>query len=310
MLTRKTVILAKVESVYGQDPTPTPAANALLVKDVDLRVDGEMVERDFLRATLSPLEFVRGMKEIELAFSTELKGTGTAGSLPSWGWEGELLRACGFSETITPGVSIVYEPVSSSFEAVTLYLYMDGIFHKILGCRGTPVLTWERGRYANMRWTMRGLYAAPVDATPGAQTFSSVKPPVLLSAGITIGGYSPVATAVEIALNNALGRREDANSATGLKEILITGRAPGGSLNPETVTEATKAFWNEWELATAQAINIGPVGGTGGNQIQIAAPKAQYESIGYGDREGLLTYEIPLRLAQDTGDDELTITFT
>lgn len=309
MLTRKTVILAKVEGTYGQDATPTPSANAILVKNVDVKPVGELVERDFLRTTLSPLEFVRGMKEHELSFETELKGTGSAGATPSWGWEGELLRACGLDETINTGVDISYEPVSASFESVTIYVYKDGIFHKLLGCRGTFVISGTVGQYLTVRWTFRGLYVAPTDTSPGAQTFSSIKPPVLLSAGLTIASYSPVATSIEVAANNDLGRRTDINDAAGVKEILITGRKPGGSFDPESVLEATHPFWADWSAATAKALNIGPIGSTAGNKITITAPKLQLEEISYGDREGLQTYETPFRLAMSSGDDELKIKF-
>jgi hypothetical protein len=165
------------------------------------------------------------------------------------------------------------------------------------------------GQYLTIRWTFRGLYVAPADASPAAQTFSSVKPPLLFSAGLTIASYSPVANAIEIAMNNALGRRTDINEATGLKEIMITGRSPGGSLDPESVLEATHPFWADWAAANAKALNIGPIGGTGGNKVTITAPKMQLQEISYGDREGIQTYEIPIRLAQSSGDDELQIKF-
>lgn len=309
MLTRKTVILAKVEANYGVDPTPTVAANAILVKNVEVRPIGEMIERDFYRSTLSPLEFVRGMKEHELSFETELKGTGSAGATPSWGWEGELLRACGLDETINAGVDIQYAPISTGFESVAIYVYKDGIFHKMVGCRGTFVITGSVGQYLAVRWTFRGIYASPTDSSPGAQTFSSVKPPLLLSAGVTIASYSPVANAIEVNINNTLGRRTSYNEATGLKEIMITGRTPGGSFDPESVLEATNPFWGDWEAATARALNIGPIGSAAGNKVTITAPKLQLEEIRYGDREGIQTYEIPFRLAQSAGDDELLIKF-
>jgi hypothetical protein len=310
MLTRKTVILAKVETTYGTDSTPTPSANAILVKNVGVRPIGESVERDFYRASLSPLEFVRGMKEYELTFETELKGTGSAGAVPSWGWEGELLRACGMDETIQASVDIVYGPVSASFESVTIYVYKDGLFHKLLGCRGTFTINFPSvGQYATVRWTFRGMYATPTDASPGAQTFSSIKPPVFLSAGITIASYSPVATRMEIAMNNEIGRRTDANYSEGIKEFTITNRRPGGSFDPESVTEATHPFWADWAAANAKALNVGPLGSTAGNKITITAPKLQLDEISYGDREGTATYEIPFRLAQDSGDDELEIKF-
>ncbi|WAC06580.1 MAG: phage tail tube protein [Thermodesulfobacteriota bacterium] len=310
MLTRKTVILAKIETEYGTDPTPTPAANAILVKDVDIKPSGELVERDFLRSSLSPLQFVMGMKEVDVTFTTEFKGTGTRGALPAWGWEGTLLRACGLDETITADTKIEYLPVSDSFESVTLYVYKDGIFHKITGCRGTFTINGSVGKYLEVKWTFKGLYVAPVDATPAAQTFSSVIPPLLFSAGLTLDAYSPVATAIEISMNNNLGKRTDLNTATGLREIMITGRKPGGSLDPETVTEATYAFWNKWENATAIALNIGPIGSAQGNIITITAPKLQSEGPSYGDREGLLTYQVPFRLSMNSGDDELKITIT
>jgi len=310
MLTRKTVILVKIESEYGTDPVPTPAANAILVKDVDIKPSGELTERDFLRSSLSPLPFVMGMKEVDVSFATEFKGTGTRGALPTWGWEGELLRACGLDETVTADTKIEYLPVSEGFESCTLYVYKDGVFHKITGCRGTFTINGSVGKYLEIKWSFKGIYNAPVDASPSAQTFSSVVPPLLFSAGLALDAYSPVATAIEIAMNNYLAKRTDLNAATGLREIMITGRKPGGSLDPETVTEATYAFWNKWENAAVAALNIGPIGSAQGNIITITAPKLQSEGPSYGDREGLLTYQIPFRLAKNTGDDELKITIT
>jgi len=98
--------------------------------------------------------------------------------------------------------------------------------------------------------------------------------------------------------------------ATGIVGMTISGRSPQGSFDPEAVVEATHAFWNEWELATAVALNIGPLGASAGNIVQIAAPKVQYREISYGDRNGQLTYQIPIALAMNAGDDELTITIT
>ncbi len=310
MLTRKTVILAKAESSYGVDPTPTPSANALMVEDVSLKIEGEEVKRSFLKASLSQPQFIRGLKYADLTFSTELKGTGVKGQLPSWGWEGVLARACGLSETVKAGTSIVWQPVSTGFESCTIYLYMDGIFHKILGCRGSVRLTFEVGRYIKAQWNMRGLFVAPTDASPSAQTFSSVNPVPLLAANFTVGSYSSVCEKVELDLNNSLSVVKDINAATGIRRVDITGRNPSGSFEPDAVLETTHAFWGNWNSATAIALNIGPVGSSAGNIITIAAPKLQYRDIGYGDQDGTLKYSVQFALAMSSGDDELTITFT
>lgn len=313
MLTRKTVILAKVEPTYGVDPVPTASANAILVKNVNLKVNGEKLTRDFVRASLSPLPFARGIKDAEVSFETELKGTGTRGVLPAYGWEGALALACGMSETVSAATSIVWQPTSNNEVAntsCTLYVYRDGIFHKLTGCRGSMKLVIESGKYASVQWNFKGLYVAPVDATPSAQTFSSVVPPSFLNASLTIGAYSPVAEKIEIDLKNTIATRKNINSATGVMAQVITGREPAGSFDPATVTEATHTFWANWSAATSLALNIGPVGATSGNIIQIAAPKLQYEDIGYADKNGDLTYQIPFTLAMNAGDDELVITFT
>lgn len=310
MLTRKTVILAKIESSYGVDPTPTVAADALLVKDVDLKVIGEVIERDFLRDALSPLAFARGMKHAEVTFKTELKGTGTRGSLPAFGYEGVLFKACGMEETVTGATSIVYAPRSSSFQSCTLYVYKDGLLHEMNGCRGSFKITGEVGKYLEVEWALKGLYVTPIDSTPGACTFSTVVPPTLLSAGAVIGAYSMVFSKFEIDIANEIGKRLDANDATGLREFMITARKPQGSFDPEVVTEATKSFWADWAAGTQQAFNVGPLGATSGNIIELNAPKAQLKELNYGDREGILTYEVPMHLAQNTGNDELTITIT
>ncbi|MEM5789840.1 MAG: phage tail tube protein, partial [Syntrophobacteraceae bacterium] len=285
MLTRKSVVLAKIEANYGVDPTPTPIANALLVSDVDVKPAGEMVQRNYMKSSLSQLPFVRGIRSVDVSFKTELKGTGTRGVLPAYGWEGVLFRACGMSEVVNAATSIIWAPVSTALESVTLYVYKDGVFHKILGCVGSFKLLVEVGKYVVVEWTFRGLYAAPVDATPAAQTFSAVQPPVVLNAGFTLGAYAAILEKVEIDINNAIGMRRSMNASTGVLGFSVVGREPQGSCDPEAVTEATYAFWNKRETAAVAAMNIGPLGATSGNIITIAAPKVQEREVGYGDRE-------------------------
>lgn len=310
MLTRKSVVLAKIEETYGTDPVPTVSANAILVNDVDIKPTGEAVERNHLRSTLSPLEFVRGIKSVEVSFKTELKGTGTRGALPAFGWEGVLFRACGMSEVVTEETSIVYQPVSTGIESCTLYVYKDGICHKVSGCRGTFKLTGEVGKYMVVEWTFNGLYVSPVDLAPGAQTFSAVKPPLVLGGSFTIGAYAAVLTKVEIDIGNTVSQRKSINEANGIASFEITARSPQGSIDPEVVAEETYAFWQKWEEAAAAALNLGPLGAVSGNIVTIAAPKVQHKDQTYSDRDGMLAYSIPFALAGNAGDDELVITIT
>lgn len=310
MLRRKTVILAKAETTYGTDPVPTVAANTLEVYDAELKPNGETLSRNTMQASISKPAFVRGIKFYDLSFKTELKGTGTRGVLPAFGWLGTLFRGCGMSETIAAGTSIIYAPVSTTFESITIYVYMDGIFHKLLGCKGSFKIVAQTGKYLEVQWKFSGLYAAPTDASPAAQTRSSVLPVPVLAAAFSVGAYSGIIDKLELDIGNTIAQRKSMNAATGLVGFEITDRNPVGSFDPEVVTEATYAFWNKWETAAQQALNLGPIGSTSGNIVQIAAPKVQPSDMSYGDRDGNLIYQIPIALSQNAGDDELTITIT
>lgn len=310
MLTRKTVILAKIEETYGTDLVPTVSANAILAKDVNIRPIGEIIERDFIKGSLSRLPFLRGVRHVEISFATEMKGTGERGTLPAWGWEGVLFRACGMQESVTSATKIEYLPVSNAFESCTLYVYKHGIFHKVTGCRGSFRLRFEVGKFPSVEWTFKGLFTAPADSTPGAQTFSSVKPVPCLGSAFSVGSYQGIIQALEIDLNATVSERKSINSATGIIGFEVTDRQPQGSFDPEVVTEATYGFWTKWASASGEALSIGPIGTESGNIINVTAPALQFRDITYGDRAGQLTYEVPFALAMSSGDDELKITIT
>jgi hypothetical protein len=280
----------------------------MLISDLDIKPTGEKVERNYLRENLSPLPFVRGIKSVEVSFKTELTGTGSAGVWPTVGWPGILLAACGMGGVGVEGTAISYKPKSSSFGSVTLYVYKDGIFHKVVGCRGSVKLSIEVGKYIVAEWKFSGLYASPTDTSPGSTTFISVIPPVVLAADLTIGSYAAVATKVEIDMNVSVAQRKSMNADSGIVGWEVTGRSPQGSFDPEAVLEATHPFWGNWEDAVSAALSL-TIGATAGNIIEITAPAIQALDQVYGDRDGILTYSVPFALAGNDGDDEIEIVF-
>lgn len=108
LLTRRALILAKIESTYNIDPTPSVATDSLLVEDPSYAVDPNVLERNFVRDDLSPLGARVGRKLASLEFGVELRSNGltNAGTLGSASLLGRLLRACGYSETaVASGVA-------------------------------------------------------------------------------------------------------------------------------------------------------------------------------------------------------------
>ena len=306
MLERKRTLLGKIEATYAVDPTPVPGTDAILEKNLDIREIGEELNRDFARSSLSPLPHVIGEKYGELKFQTELKGSGAAGTAPEIG---KLFRAARFAETIIPATSVAYDPTSASASSMTFYVYRDGILHKLTGARGTCDVDLTVGKYGAINWTFQGLYNAVVDSALVSGTYNATLPPVVLNAAFSVGAYAAVATKLSLNMANEFALSRDLSAANGIREVLITGcDGRGGSFDPEAVLEATHSFFANWASAAQAALSI-TVGSVAGNRCVITAPKAQYKSIAPGNRDKIYVYEIPIRLAQNAGDDEVKFLF-
>lgn len=188
MYTRKAVVLAKLESVYGADPGPTPLDDAILTSRPSIKVLSDKTERNVVSSTLSPLAPQVVGRTVEIEFEVEARGSSAAGAPPEIG---PLLRSCGLSETIDPGVSVAYRPVSGSFESCTLMVFLDGIRHQAAGCRGSVKFQAEAGRYGIYTFTMRGLYADPVDQPLPSPVYSGLLPGIVGSASVAMTPVAP-----------------------------------------------------------------------------------------------------------------------
>ena len=317
-LKRLSTLLGKVEATYGVDPTPTPAANGILIEDLNMKPVSELLERRPNNASLSQFAHVVGMKEYEVTFKTDLKGSGTA-HVGGAGDEPEidpLLRACGFAKTLTAESSggahdgdVTYDPASTSLESVTFYGYEDGLQKNIHGCKGNFRINLEAGKYGKIEWTFRGLYVAPVDAaTPSGVVYNSELPVAFKAANFTIDSYAAIIQALNIDMALELAKRVSANAAEAIVGFEVTGRAVQGSINPEQVTEATKPFYADWASGKAMAL-AATVGNTSGAKLDITGPKVQFREITPGDREGINVYDLPLTFARNAGDNEIKLKF-
>jgi hypothetical protein len=186
---RNRILLAKEEAIYGTDPTPTVAANAIEAKNVKVNYMGDLLERDNVRSNISPVSPVVGKRWVEVSFDIELKGSGTKGTA---GRIGDLLEACSMAETASAGSSVVYVPTSSSQKSVTLWIYdndsASAVLHKVTGAMGNFSIKLTAGQYGVISFAFKGKYNAPTDvALTVAPTYESTTPPIVESAVFTLG---------------------------------------------------------------------------------------------------------------------------
>lgn len=308
LLNRKRAILAKIETVYGQDAAPDGAADAILLRGdpqvtpMDLRT----VDRDLLRTHFGNTEKTVTSIFAKVDFQAEIAGSGTAGTAPAWG---ALLRGCGFSQTITVGTKVEYKPVSSSQEALSIYFNVDGVLHKMTGARGTVKLGFSVDGLPLFNFSFMGLYAPVVDAAMPALTLSAWKKPLPINPTNTptfsLHGYAAKLLSLDIDVANEINDIVLLNDS---RRIDLTDRQSTGKVVFEATTVAQKNWWSTIADSTLAALQL-IHGTTAGNKVQIDAPAVQILNPTYTDQKKIVMLNADLSLLPTAaGNDELVIT--
>lgn len=308
LLSRKRVILAKTETTYGTDPTPTGGANAVLVRNLSITPqNSEMVSRDLVRPYLGASEQIEAGVHVTCEFEVEVAGSGTAGTAPAYG---PLLLACGMAATTSAGVSVTYAPVSSTFSSVTIYYNVDGVLHKITGARGNVQISLQVGQIPVYRFSFTGLYVAPTDTALPSPTYTAYQTPLACnsdnSTGFQLHSYAGALQSAEVNFGNAINYR----MLVGSEAVLLTDRQVSGTVIMEATTIAAKDYF-----AAALATTIGNFqithGTTAGNRVQVTSSRVALGAPTYQDSDGTQMLSLPMTFVPTTaGNDEISIVVT
>lgn len=307
-LTRKRLIQVKKESTYGTDSTPA-GTDALLVRNLEITpIEADVVSRDLIRPYLGNSPQLLANTHVSLTFQVELAGSGTAGTAPRYG---AILQACGLSETIVASTSVAYAPVSSAFSSATIYFNNDGIRHALTGSRGTFTLNAEVGQIPTIDFTMIGVFNAPTDTPLPTTTYSAQASPLIFKQGNTSGfqffSYAGCLQSVSLDIANETVYRELVGCT---KEILITNRAPSGTVMIEAVALATKDYFSLAQTETTGNLTF-LHGTTAGNRVLLTAGQCDITNPSYADQNGVQMLNIPYVAVPTTaGNDELSLVFT
>jgi hypothetical protein len=248
-LTRKSLILAKIESTYGTDPTPTSANNAILAMDLDLKVVKTPVERPAQLENLMRKQSLLGEEMYEVSFKTEIVGSGSAGTAPR---VGALLRACGMSETVITGGSPVvnYRDDSDNLGSVTIYAYWGGRLHTITGAVGNVKVVCEAGQIGILEFSMMGLKGASpsITSTPTDAVYDddSGSVPVCKNGTFSYNSKTTLVTPmIECDLQNTVSKRPSLGASEAIAGFEVTDRDIVATINPETQVETSYDFYGD-----------------------------------------------------------------
>jgi hypothetical protein len=317
---RKTVILAKLETTYGTDSTPIGTTDALLISNQSINpLVAQNVDRGVLRASLGGSEQLVGSAYVECSFDIEIAGSGTPTTAPAWG---KMLRACGFAET-TQTASVDYTPISDisgvASTSLTIYYYLDGQLHKLLGARGTFSLEMGVGERPVFRFRFLGRDGGLTAATNPAATLTAWRTPQVVShansGDVTLGTLTYTAATGVLSggtIFPSRGLRVDVGNNVvyqpllGGETIEITARDCTGALSLDLTAAQAVTAMTDVKANTVTGMGL-THGTTAGNIVVVHAPATQRINPAVEDLNGNAMHTYQLRLVPVSGNDELRI---
>jgi hypothetical protein len=304
LLIERSQIAAREENQEGVRENIS-AGDALLVFSPRFYPSQEILPRNPARDTFSGLASVSGRRSAEIAFQTELKGSGAPGTPPKWG---KLMKSCGFAEIIVPGVSVTYSPASSQIPSMTLARHMDGVVQTIWGARGTVRVRLTAGQPGMLEFEFSGAdFAVEDDGLLTGVEYDTTIPPIFLSADFSIDSYAARVEKLLIDIGNRLELQTDINSASGYRAAVIVERNPVGTFDPEMTVVNEYDFFQRRQEGREMSLNS-TIGTTPGNRVTLSAPRCRYLDIMESRRNEIATLDTDFELNMVTGDDEFSIT--
>lgn len=305
---RRKVILAKNESTYGTDAAPAAGTDAMLVRNFSIRpLQQEYDDRDYEVPYFGNKGRIVSGAFVELSFEVEMAGGGAAGTAPKYG---PLLKSCGMSETINAGVSVVYAPITTGEQSASIYFYMDGRLHKVLGAFGNVEARIVAGRIPVWAFTFVGLYVLPSDVALPTPTLTAFQKPLAVTNSnttpATLFGFAGKFREITISTGNEIVYRNLPNS----EAVRFIGRRARGAVRLEDELVATKDWWTIVRAGTLGALAV-TQGTAAGNKVAIAANQVQLTEPDISEEQGIAMIRLNMELQPSSaGNDEFSITVT
>ncbi len=313
---RNTVILAKTESTYGTDSTPTEGANAILISNVSINpLSASNVDRALVRPYMGGSEQLVGVSYVDLSFDVEISGPGTAGTAAAYG---PLLLACGFAETLSVGVRAEYNLVTPAVGSVTIWYFSDGVKHVARGCRGTVQINMSVGGRPVFSFKFLGLDGGVSAATPSALTLTAFKTPAMITEAntgdLTFGATYTAATPTltggtgypSQGFSIDLGNDVAHTPLLGGESIDISNRSSSSSIALDLTAAQEVTFMASVKAATLQSLGL-MHGTAAGSKVLVFMPAVQLINPSKVDVSGRLMCGYDVRILPLAGNDEIKI---
>lgn len=192
------------------------------------------------------------------------------------------------------GQQYTYTPVSSGFGSATIYYNVDGVLHRLTGCRGTFTLSATVAQIPSISFTLTGIYNPPTDTALTSVTYADQATPLVFTQGnsgaFSLLDYAACVQDLSIDLGNNVVYRELIGCN---KEVRIVDRAVSGTATIEAPTIATKDYFTA-ALSDGTLSKLQFIHGNGvGNLVGFAASGIDIGSTSYAETDSILMLNLP-----------------
>lgn len=219
----------------------------------------------------------------------------------------------GATSAYSIAAATVYQPLTNSAPSVSIYYFLDGVRHILLGARGTVSFDLSAGGIPTMKFMFTGVDGTITDQSmPTTVTTAFASPSPLLTANVTgymagkemIGGTAGIQVEkYSLDMQNDVSFRQ----VLGASGVIFSGRNPTGAATIEATTQTFK----DW-FADIKNLTKGPTfvrnGNAAGNYCTLFMPYAQLTGGKFADASGIVTQDFGLKAVPVTGNDEVRIT--
>lgn len=300
------MLVAKIETTYSVDPTPTAAANWLSAGNIDCNpVEMDTDQQTTVSNKFGMDEEIVGAVWSTISFDMPLRGSGTAGTAPNFD---VILRSAGMAKVTTAGVSVAYSHVDAGDESCTLWWYMGDVLQKMTGVRGSWSLKYTAKKQALLSFKGIGLRSAMTDSGGiPAPTIPVLPRPLAVNkanTSVLFGAYAAFMSSLTVDSGSDVQYR----NLTNREDVTIVDRASTLNANIELPPVATKDLLGANGVISNALTDSLTVthGATAGNIVALSVPAAQFFKPKLSNEQGQAMLACEGRVVRNN----LTLTFT
>ena len=213
--------------------------------------------------------------------------------------------------------NVSYRPISNvsgvADTSCTITYNIDGVQHKLLGCRGTFTLNMSLGEFGSLNFTMTGIYSPPTDTLQSTYTvaYANQTVPLVYRAdnvrATRFFGVAGCFQSISMDIGNTVNYRELIGCT---KEVAIPDGQSSGTVMMEATPIATfdpfTAALTDGTSGALSSVIYGPAG----NRVSLVIPRCDLGQPGYSTVDGYEMLNLPFTAIPSlAGSDDLYLVY-